>query len=105
MKSYVSKDVREVMLDYGPPANALDMGDGRRALQWVKTSSVTTPTYATTTGNVTAVGSTAWVNSNTQIYGGQTVNSRCVYTLFGIWDEASKGWKISDFKKPDLMCE
>ena len=33
MNSYVGNDVREVMVDYGTPANAFDMGDGRRAFQ------------------------------------------------------------------------
>ena len=105
MKSYVGKDVREVMLDYGPPANAFDMGDGRRAFQWVIGSSYTTPVTANTTGNVNTYGSTSWVNSNTTITGGQTINSKCVYTLFGHWSEDRNGWLITDFKKPNLMCE
>ncbi len=105
MESYVGKDVREVMLDYGPPANAFDMGDGRRAFQWVIGSSYTTPVSATTTGSVNTYGSTSWVNSNTTITGGQTINSKCVYTLFGQWNEDRKGWLITDFKKPNLMCE
>lgn len=105
MKSYVSKDVREIMLDYGPPANAFDMGDGRRAFQWVMSSSYTMPTYANTTGSVSAYGNTAWVNSNTTISGGQQINSRCAYTLFALWDQQRNGWVVSDFKKPNLMCE
>jgi hypothetical protein len=105
MKSYVGKDVREVMLDYGPPANAFDMGDGRRAFQWVIGSSYTTPVTATTTGSVNTYGSTSWVNSNTTITGGQTINSECVYTLFGRWNEERNGWLITDFKKPNFMCE
>lgn len=105
MQSYVTKDVREVMIDYGPPQNAFDMGDGRRAFQWVMRSSYTTPTNVATSGNVTAYGNSAWVNSNTQITGGQTINSRCVYTIFGRWDDSRKGWTITEFKKPNLMCE
>ena len=60
MQGYVGKDVREVMLDYGAPANAFDMGDGRRAFQWVIGSSYTTPVSAKTTGNVNAIGSTGY---------------------------------------------
>lgn len=105
LKSYIGKDVREVMLDYGSPANAFDMGDGRRAFQWVIGSSYTTPVTATTTGNVSTYGSTSWVNSNTTITGGQTINSKCVYTLFGRWNKETKGWVISNFKKPNFMCE
>ena len=105
MQGYVGKDVRVVMLDYGAPANAFDMGDGRRAFQWVIGSSYTTPVSAKTTGNVNAIGSTAWVNSNTTITGGQTINSKCLYTMFGRWNESTQGWLVTDFKKPNLMCE
>jgi len=105
MKSYVGKDVREVMLDYGAPANAFDMGDDRRAFQWVMDSSYTTPTQVNTTGSVSAYGPTAWVNSNTTITGGQTITSRCAYTLFARWNSGREGWVVTDFKSPKLLCE
>lgn len=105
MKTYIGKDVREVMLDYGPPANAIDMGNGKRAFQWVMDSSYTTPTTATTIGAVNTYGSSTWVSSNTTIYGGQTINSRCIYTMFANWSDDSNGWGITGFKSPDFMCE
>lgn len=105
MKSYVGGDVREVMLDYGPPANAFDMGNGRRAFQWVLNSSYTTPTQINTTGSVSSYGPTAWVNSNTTISGGQTITSKCAYTLFARWDSARESWTVTDFKTPKLLCE
>jgi len=117
MQGYVGKDVRDIMLDYGPPANAFDMGDGRRAFQWVIDSSFTTPTYVTTTGAVNTSGTVntygntsyghanSWVNSNSVIHGGQTINSRCIYTLFGVWNEARNGWDVVGFKSPRLDCE
>ena len=105
MQSYLGKDIRDVMLDYGPPSNAFDMGDERRAFQWVIDSSYTMPSYATTTGTATTMGYQTWVTSNTAIYGGQTTTSRCVYTLFATWDNVTNGWKIVDFRKPNIMCE
>jgi hypothetical protein len=105
MRGYIGKDIREVVLDYGPPANAMDMGDGRRAFQWIMNSTYTTPVVANTTGSATTTGYTTWMNSNTTIYGGQTVSSSCVYTLLGTWDEAAKTWRVVDFKKPNFMCE
>lgn len=105
MKSYIGKDLREVMLDYGPPANAFDMGDGRRAFQWVMQSSYTTPVTANTNGTVSTYGSTSWVNSNTTISGGQTINSACAYTLFAVWNASTNSWVVTDFNKPKLMCE
>ena len=100
MESYVGKDVREVVIDYGPPANAMDMDDGRRAFQWVMTSSRTTPTTARTTGTVSADGDAASVSSRTRITGGQTINSRRIYTLYGEWDESRNGWIITSFEQP-----
>lgn len=93
------------MLDYGPPANAFDMGDGRRAFQWVIGSNYTTPVSATTTGTVNTYGPTSWVNSNTMVTGGQTINSSCIYTLFARWNEEINGWFITDYRKPNVMCE
>src|SRR3546814_17419814 len=81
MKSYIGKDVREAVLDYGPPANAIDLGGDKRAFQWVMNSRYTTPVTATTTGSVNSYGPTAWVNTNTTVTGGQTINSSCIYTL------------------------
>ena len=80
------------MVDHGPPSNAFDMPDGRRAFQWTEE----------TTHNS---GSATWVNSNTQIYGGQTETSECFFTFFGVWEENQNAWIITDFNKPDFLCE
>ncbi len=121
MQSYVGKDIREIILDYGHPSNAMDMGDGRRAFQWVIGKSYVTPVSVNTngtvnthgTGNMNAIGNTlthtynktSWVNSNTTISGGQLINSKCVYTLFARWNKDFNSWHITDFRKPKLMCE
>ncbi len=105
MKSYVGKDVREIMIDYGPPAHAVDMGDGRRAFQWTKHNSIVTPTTASTTGSVSQYVNSAWVNSNTVITGGQTLNVDCIYTMFATWDDARKGWIVAGYKTPKLDCQ
>lgn len=109
MQSYIGKDLREVMLDYGEPENAFDMGDGRRAFQWVIRSSYTTPVTVTTNGtvstNVSAYRSKSWVNSNTTISGGQTIESECAYTLFAVWNTSTNSWVVTDYRKPKTMCE
>lgn len=104
MSGYIGKDVREIALDYGPPVNAIDMGDGTRAFQWVMNSSYTTPITANTTGYATT-GPNAWVNTNTVVSGGQSINSSCIYTLLAKWSDATNGWIVSDYRKPKLMCE
>lgn len=117
MQGYVGKDVREVVLDYGSPTNAMDMGNGLRAFQWTKSHSYTTPTYVKsrstgtgygssyTYGNHTDYNMNTYVNTNTVISGGQTINSNCVYTLFARWDKDKNGWIVTSFKKPNIMCE
>ena len=105
LNSYVGKDVRQAVVKYGPPANALDMGDGRRAFQWVMNSSYTTPVNATTTGTVNSSGPTAWYTSNTLITGGQTFSYRCVYTLYAKWEEARQGWIGVGYETPNIMCQ
>lgn len=105
MNSYVGKDIREAALDYGPPSNAIDMGDNERAFQWVMNSSFTTPITATTTGSVNTYGPNSWINSNTTVTGGQTINSSCVYTLMARWNEHSESWIVTGYREPRFMCE
>ena len=54
MQGYVGKPIQSAMVDYGPPVNAFDMGDGRRAFQWVMNQTYIMPTnvrnYGTATG-------------------------------------------------------
>lgn len=105
MKSYIGKDVREVVLDYGPPANALDMGTGQRAFQWARTQSFTTPATARTTGNINYYRNNAWYSSQTIVTGGNTTHATCLYTLMTTWDEQRKGWIVTDFRRPNILCE
>lgn len=117
MQGFVGKDIREVVLDYGTPVNAMDMGNGTRAFQWKMTKSHTTPTHISSSSRGTGYGSSytygrttdyrmnAYVNTNTVITGGQTVDTSCLYTLFARWDKGRNGWIVTGFKKPKLMCE
>ena len=105
LKSYIGKDVREAVLDYGPASNALDLGENKRAFQWVIGRSVTVPLTATTTGQVTSSGNTSWLNSNTTLTGGQTINSECLYTLIASWNETTQSWIVTEFRKPKFSCE
>lgn len=105
MNGFVGKSVQEVMVRYGPPSNAFDMGDGRRAFQWEMTSSYVTPVTATTTGNAYAYGRNVAWTENTQISGGVPVSNTCAYTMFGRWSDTSKAWIMESYQKPKLMCE
>jgi len=113
MQSYVGKDIRMAVLDYGPPSNAFDLGNGIRAFQWIQNKSYTTPTYISSNSYLNGYGNnfnntysrSAWINTNTVISGGQTINSSCVYTLLTKWDKNRKAWIITGYKQPNLMCE
>ena len=109
MESYIGKDIRTVVLRYGPPANAVDLGQGKRAFQWVMNSSYTTPTYVSTTSYGSAYGNrynaSAWVNSYSTITGGQVINSRCIYTLITKWSQSRKSWIVVGYQRPTLGCE
>ena len=105
LKSYVGKDIREAALDYGNAANAIDMGDGKRAFQWVLTRSYTMPINSNTSGSVSNIGNSTWFNSNTMVTGGQTINSQCVYTLIAEWNQTTESWIVTDFRKPKFSCQ
>ncbi len=117
MQSYIGQPVQAIMLDYGAPSNAFDMPDKTRVFQWSMSTSYITPINVHTTGNVNTLGSgtaignsfhgsaNSWMNSNTQITGGQTYNNNCVYSMFTKWNEKDKTWYVTGFKAPKLMCE
>lgn len=105
MQGFVGQSVQEAMVRYGPPANVFDMGDGRRAFQWVMTQSYVMPTNVTNTGNAYGIGNSVYWTQNTQITGGQPITNQCAYTLFGRWNESAKQWVVEGFVKPKFSCE
>jgi hypothetical protein len=107
MKQYVGKDIREVVLDSGPPINVFDLGDGTRAFQfrWGGGSYVV-PQTTTTIGSVTAVGNNAWYQQNSITSGGGVITSEgCVISYITTWSDERKGWVVSSYRYPDqLVC-
>ncbi len=104
MKSYVGHNVADVALDFGPPANAFDMPDGRRAFQWRLRLHEVKPSYVNEHRQVLRYGEMAWVGSPTPIYGGQPLAGKCVWTLFATWQEAVHGWMVGELRKPPYVC-
>lgn len=57
MKQYIGRDIREVILDDGPPVNAMDMGNGVRAFQFrIGGGTYRLPSTTTTSGTLTGYG-------------------------------------------------
>jgi len=105
MQAYVGKDIRDVMVDYGPPVHQFNMGDGVRAFQWEIIGHYRQPVTASTTGFINGPRHGGGVvNSNTTYIGGETYTSRCFYTYFAKWNEISKRWIITGFRKPISGC-
>ncbi len=107
MKRYLSKDIREVVIDKGPPFYAFDLSDGRRAFQWKwGGGTFVSPTQTSTTGTVSSIGNTVWATSDTISSGGHTVTSEgCILTFIASWDEKMKGWIVTETRYPRrLVC-
>lgn len=106
MKQYLGKDIREVVLDSGPPVNALDMGEGVRAFQfrWGG-GTYRVPTTTTTTGNVNTYGNSAWFNSTSITSGGGVIHSEgCLISYLTEWDDALKTWIVKDIRYPKRLA-
>ena len=105
MNGFVGQPLQQVMVKYGPPANAFDMGDGRRAFQWAISKTFVTPTNASTTGNAYGYGNSVTWTQNTQISGGVPITNSCMYTMYGRWNENTNTWIMAGYEKPKLMCQ
>ena len=107
MKQYLGKDIREVVLDSGPPLNAMDMEGGVRAFQfrWGG-GTYRVPTTTTTTGSVSTSGNSAWFNSTSITSGGGVVHSRgCLISYLTEWDDVRETWIVRDIRYPKrLVC-
>ena len=103
LERYAGQPITAVMIRNGPPANAFDLPDGRRAFQWARQSVTMVPGSAVTTGSATAVGGSVWWTQNTQIVGGQAYTADCVYTLYARWRDGA--WMVEGFEPVPYACE
>jgi hypothetical protein len=107
MKQYIGKDIREVILDSGPPLNAMNMGSGVRAFQFTwGGGSYTMPSTTTTQGTVTTYGNSAWLSANSITTGGGTIHSEgCIISYLATWNSDRETWIVKDIRYPDrLVC-
>lgn len=107
MQGYVGKDIKEVMLTYGPPINEIDMGKGKRAFQWSITQSYSTPAIINqnSAGSASVYGNQIYASGRTTSYitPSNTNTRNCFYTLFA--EKQKSGWIVTGFKQPEFMCE
>lgn len=100
MEGMIGKDVSQVVAQYGPPVNAFDTPDGRRAFQWRMENAVIMPT--TTTASAYGYGNYATGTAMTT--GGYMGTEVCFYTLY-TQKHGKTGWTITGFEKPRAACE
>lgn len=106
MKSYEGKTIADVVIDYGPPINAFDMGDGRRAFQWNIQSSYTVPGHVSTVGT----GSRGFYTSTSVVSPPTVINQSCNYTMFATRNssgaqDSPAAWTVVGYAPPKLACE
>ena len=84
-----------------------DLPDGRRAFQYFwGGGTYQIPKTATTQGQVTMIGSTAWYSEQKIESGGQVIESNgCRITYLTKWDTVRKGWIVMEITYPKrLVC-
>lgn len=102
MKSYVGKDIREVILTNGQPIGVLDMGEGSRAFQFIWGGFSQT---AVTSNSTTQINGDWLGKASVQSSGSAFVASGCVISYVTRWDEKRKSWIIFDYRYPDkIVC-
>jgi hypothetical protein len=101
MRSYVGQDIRAVELNYGPPTNQIDLGNGTRAFQWTKISVDTTPVSAVSTTDKDRKGRKT---TQTQFIGGDQSVTRCLYTFIAASNPRGDGWIVTAIREPSFDC-
>jgi hypothetical protein len=107
MKQYLGKDIREVVLDSGPPINELDMADGVRAFQfrWGG-GAVALPSTTTTVGQVSTTGRASSFSGQSSTIGGGVISSDgCVITYLARFNKPRNAWIVESYRLPkELVC-
>lgn len=101
MQGYVGKSIQEPILDYGPPANIVDLSDGQRAFQWQIESSGVVPISSPSTSTIYGSGGFATVSTTTTNY--LPYSNSCLYTLLA--RPSGDDFVVTGFRKPRLGCE
>lgn len=100
MQGYVGRSIQEPILDYGPPVNVVEMGEGRRAFQWQITDSGMIPMTSPTTASVYGSGGVTTVYAQSITY--VPYSNECLYTLTAT--QQGDDYIVDGFRQPRLSC-
>jgi hypothetical protein len=107
MKVFVGKDIREVMMIEGPPINAFDLGEGRRAFQYrFGGGKFALPQTSNTTGTATVIGNSVWLDQRTITQPATVVESEgCLISYIAEYSATKSNWTVVDIRYPKrLVC-
>lgn len=107
MKTFIGKDIREVMLTEGLPMNAFDLSDGRRAFQYKFGGGVfTAPQVSNTTTSATGVGNSVWLDQRTITQPAAILDSPgCLISYIAEFTPSKSSWIVIDIRYPkQLVC-
>lgn len=98
----------EAILDYGPPQNAIDVEEGKRAFIWTMDISYGIPGSVNTRGNLTAYGNNAFFSSTTLVSPPQNFSYQCNYVLYAVKrhgaPDGPSAWQVVGYRTPRLDC-
>lgn len=107
MKTFIGEDIREVMMTEGPPINAFDLSDGRRAFQYkFGGGTFVTPQVSRTAGSATILGNSVWLDQRTITQPAAIIESEgCLISYIAEFSSAKSAWTVVDIRYPKrLVC-
>jgi len=95
MKSYIGKDIREVILINGQPIGAIDMGNGIRAFQFMWGGTTATAMSTQNNSSLSMKGSDGWLRKGEIASSGSAlITNGCVVAYLTKWDEVQGAWLV-----------
>lgn len=101
MSGYVGKSVNEPIMDYGPPANVIQISASERAYQWAMRKSGVVPLSTPSMATVYGTGGYATVMGQSTTY--IPYSHDCLYTLTA--KQVGSDWIVDGYREPRLGCE
>ncbi len=115
LQGYIGRPVSDVVVEFGMPSGAFDVGDGRRAFLWSRINTFTTPGYARTTvmrhpasrDPARPRHADIWTYTTT-IEPPETYSTTCNYVIYAERAnnqlEGPAGWTVTGFEEPPAGC-
>ena len=107
MEQFIGKDVREVVMSDGAPANIFDLGDGRRVFQFYwGGGTVVVPGQIQGQSQSTVIGDTVYTTGTALVMPPRIIESQgCLTNYITDWNQELNGWIVVEIRYPQrLIC-